>query len=1266
MRKQLVLLAGLAMAVSAGSAAAGIISQQLGNTFVAFEAESYQAISNTAGRQWIEVNTTTPITTPLGKTVIPAGSNVSGVALLPSFGIANHESTITYRVRFTNPGTYRFYTRYSMYDSATAGNYGNEDSFYRPVDFNQAPLAGDANIVTGFPTSNVEGVYGWFNTGASYTVGADDGAAPYVEFKIDNREQGFTLDRIAFSTATNLTDAQLNALANDALQADTYFNNSSGDGNWSTAANWTAGAPAADKWAFLGGGLTASLNQAGQQAKALFIGHNQPTLPGAGTLNQSGGDLTVLDNLTVGPDGTTGAYTASGGTLTVGQTATGRANLYVARRTLDTAANTVGTLNLSSSTSFNAYLDRLVVAQQTAGASGGAGSVTGTLTLAQNNTIDANAIYVGYIDSGNISPTAGTINLGASNTIAVDNFYIGADKSTGTVTLPAGGTLNLGTSARRADLYVGVKLAGTSANSNGTLNLAGGTVVAWLDELSIGRSLATSAGVPTGSVTLSNSTGNQVDVNTMYLGAMAGDSGTFTMNGGTVTVNSGVQGGAGNGAINVNEGTMTVSGGLDIDALQVGLMDSDGGAATLTVNSGAVTIGTGTQDLLIGRRTVNLTNPPTPTLQGVVNLSASSGVTINANQILLGTIQGIPNGEGTAQGTLTLSQAGANVLTANSILLGDSSDRGNAVMNSIQLGAGANTINTNTLTIGGRKSQGRVTIAAGGTLTLGGKTPGTPVNLDLGINVTGTGVIGSGLLDVSSGTLNATIGTLRLGSLASGAGTATGMLSFGQGTVTANSVILGQGSRAFGTINMTGGTLNVSGSVSDGGGTSSINLDGGSMAVGGDFNVDSLRIAHNGRTASLTVAGSSASVGSGGTSDNLYIGRREVDTGLHAVGTLDLSGVATVNVNVNHVDIGVVPGAYGAGQGGVSGTLKLGQTNTIQAKEIWIADSPSVGIAGVTSRMALGQTNTVTADTLVVGGSKGTAVLDFLAPGSALSLGTSVRRADVLVGYQRVGTGGGSTGTMNLAGSTVTAFLDELVIGSKPNDASGTTSGTVTFDSGSIDVNSIVLARRTQAGTAGTVRGIFNLQGTGELTAGSIAKSVNANTAGDTVQFNFSGGTLHVGTFGDAAAPFNLLQNGGVLAPGNSIGTTTIYGNYTQAAAGTLEVEIAGPGTAGVDYDLVSVNGNADLDGRLLVDLVGYSGGLGDTFDVLTATGTIDIANLVLAGDPLTNTQWLLGVVAGSGGGQVLRLSTALPEPSTLAMAALGLGILAVWKRRRR
>ena len=71
--------------------------------------------------------------------------------------------------------------------------------------------------------------------------------------------------------------------------------------------------------------------------------------------------------------------------------------------------------------------------------------------------------------------------------------------------------------------------------------------------------------------------------------------------------------------------------------------------------------------------------------------------------------------------------------------------------------------------------------------------------------------------------------------------------------------------------------------------------------------------------------------------------------------------------------------------------------------------------------------------------------------------------------------------------------------------------------------------------------------------------------------FDFAGGTLHVDDFNG-----NLVNEGGTLAPGHSLGTTAVSGHYTQQAAAELEIEIRDifPG----QWDYVTVEGNASLE----------------------------------------------------------------------------------------
>jgi hypothetical protein len=96
--------------------------------------------------------------------------------------------------------------------------------------------------------------------------------------------------------------------------------------------------------------------------------------------------------------------------------------------------------------------------------------------------------------------------------------------------------------------------------------------------------------------------------------------------------------------------------------------------------------------------------------------------------------------------------------------------------------------------------------------------------------------------------------------------------------------------------------------------------------------------------------------------------------------------------------------------------------------------------------------------------------------------------------------------------------------------------------------------------------------------------------------------------FGTGTLAANLL-NSGQVNPGASAGILTIDGDFTQSAAGVLNVEIGGaiPGT---QFDQLQVTGAATLAGTLNVVLIsGFDPAVGATFQVLTCgslTGTFD------------------------------------------------------------
>lgn len=120
----------------------------------------------------------------------------------------------------------------------------------------------------------------------------------------------------------------------------------------------------------------------------------------------------------------------------------------------------------------------------------------------------------------------------------------------------------------------------------------------------------------------------------------------------------------------------------------------------------------------------------------------------------------------------------------------------------------------------------------------------------------------------------------------------------------------------------------------------------------------------------------------------------------------------------------------------------------------------------------------------------------------------------------------------------------------------------------------------------GTVTGVNNFS----LTGGTLALNGSFNVGTITVQ---SGATLGgTGTFGE-------LINNGTVAPGNSIGTLHVTGNYTNAAGSNVNIQIDDAGNC----DKIAVGGNATIQGgtvNVQAAAGNYSSGM--TYRFLTAS----------------------------------------------------------------
>ena len=186
----------------------------------------------------------------------------------------------------------------------------------------------------------------------------------------------------------------------------------------------------------------------------------------------------------------------------------------------------------------------------------------------------------------------------------------------------------------------------------------------------------------------------------------------------------------------------------------------------------------------------------------------------------------------------------------------------------------------------------------------------------------------------------------------------------------------------------------------------------------------------------------------------------------------------------------------------------------------------------------------------------------------------------------------------------------------------------LTLGPGSV-INGLVLGNGTDTfQLGGTGKDTFNLSliGAGQQYDGfstfNKVDSSNWTVTGTGAQdWNVLGGTLSVngvinglvtvnagGTLGGTGTIDNVFVNGGVLAPGNSIGTLNVANSLTFSAASSYMVEISGASS-----DLTRVTGAATLGGATVV--VVPTGTVTKQYTILTATGGLaDTFNPVVSG----------------------------------------------------
>ncbi len=599
-------------------------------------------------------------------------------------------------------------------------------------------------------------------------------------------------------------------------------------------------------------------------------------------------------------------------------------------------------------------------------------------------------------------------------------------------------------------------------------------------------------------------------------------------------------------------GNNSFSGGLDIQGvLEVASLNALGtGDITASTNSGVLSLEIGTDGVLSNDLTGNLTIVKSGA--GVVDLTGTNSYTgntlINDGAIRIDSFARLGGGmvfTGSA-GNLILNYNGAGqLLQTTPFMVGDGTfikeGTGDVVMNQISTYTGGTIIRAGRIGLnnGGALGTGNIQVDTGAILGIGGIT--------LANTVSGTGSI------IKTANNLATLSGDNSGF--------TGLFDVQDGAVE----LLDGRAAGSGTLAIANGTaVFVNSTVGDT--TIAANITGA-----GDLeNLSNTR---------LTLTGNNS------LSGNVFVSN----------GTLQVSG----SQNIGIADIII------AGSAARLNLDTAGNTTFFNA----ISGNGSVVKTGA-GTVTLTGTNSYAGGTDIQGGSLRVADVGALstgpvttAAGTALIVdnGTNQTLTNVLTGAGRLeksGTGdlavtqNGLTGGLTISGGRLLAVAGLGSIGTGPVSIASGAELVYTGSSNSSFANGL-----SGAGT-------FRKVGSGQLLfANPFAIGLLAVDAGSVRLNSTLTGNAIVASgarLDGTGRVIGTLTNNGTVAPGNSIGTMTVEGNYVHNSGSVLEIEFDGTGA----IDLLAVTGTATLNGGTLRFVsIGAAEGLGGTF--LTATGGV-------------------------------------------------------------
>jgi hypothetical protein len=795
--------------------------------------------------------------------------------------------------------------------------------------------------------------------------------------------------------------------------------------------------------------------------------------------------------------------------------------------------------------------------------------------------------------------------------------------------------------------------------------------------------------------------GSNTVVNGMTLGYSAGSFGYYTLSSGTLTDNALIIGQSGNGyfdqqggshvAASLAFGTNLAGGGvynIYAGTLNViGAITTGSGSGTLSLNGGALTVGSGNisvTSFLLGEGAAgNYTQTHGAVTANVLSVGGAydgtytlSGGTLDVGgAITTGTNSSTP-----VTGTLNLN---GGVLTVAS---------GNIGVTNLNLGsvAGSNysyVQTKGTVAVGGNLNLGMVTESAGsytlsgGFLSVTGKLAGgagvSTLNLD-----GGAFTVGNGKLEVTNLTLGSQPGSsfvLNIDSVWSG-GTFT---SLSTSTMTIGGLGAAQvyqigGSNTVGTLTINDGYYYSGGSL----------VVTNSLVNNGIFQLYGTTLNNAGTTENNGSFDGHGRINSGGAFTNNGIVSQDS-------GTLTLAGGGLFTNNGNWAMTSTSP-------------LKLDGSSFENAGVLNLNGSPVTGTGTLTNAIggtvAGGGTIATTfanAGTLALTDSATTVTKGFVNSGviqlggnTALLNGGALTNTGLIQGHGKVASAITNTGSIQASGGTLTLTQAMSNGGTLVADNASTllfqsgltaNSGNIRIDGGALNNTGHTLSNSGQiqasTGASRLYGGVTGLAGSQLIVSGggslTLYDTVDIQTGAELRVSAGASATFFGQVFQRTGSTFSgtgITNFEGGLSVGASPGLGVNAGNVSFGAGNLYLAEIGGTTACTAacatndalknsSFDKYVVAGNLALGGTLkLVSWNGFVAQAGQSFDLLDWGSTsgsfssIDASGLVLAAGALLDTSMLYtsGVIN----------VTAVPEPGTWATMLAGLSTLGLYRRR--